>query len=100
MGRFIGLDIHRDFAQVAAVKDGLVKDWGRVDCRPQALREFAAGLRPDDQVALEATRPSLRRVHMLHAADAAGQRGSRSGCRPWTASSVGRRTGRSPPRCG
>lgn len=55
MGRFIGLDIHRDFAQVAVVEDGLVTDWGRVDCRPQALREFAAGLCPDDQVALEAT---------------------------------------------
>jgi transposase len=55
VGRFIGLDIHRDFAQVAVVEDGLVTDWGRVDCRPQALREFAAGLRPDDQVALEAT---------------------------------------------
>lgn len=26
MGRFIGLDIHRDFAQVAAVEDGLVTD--------------------------------------------------------------------------
>ncbi|WP_294002329.1 IS110 family transposase [Streptomyces sp.] len=49
------MDIHRDFAQVAAVEDGLVTDWGRVDCRPQALREFAAGLRPEDQVALEAT---------------------------------------------
>ncbi|MFF7887501.1 IS110 family transposase [Streptomyces sp. NPDC020794] len=49
------MDIHRDFAQVAVVEDGLVTDWGRVDCRPQALREFAAGLRPDDQVALEAT---------------------------------------------
>ncbi|MER5899430.1 IS110 family transposase [Streptomyces mirabilis] len=55
MGRFIGLDIHHDFTQIAAVEDGLVADWGRVDCRPQALREFAAGLRPDDQVALEAT---------------------------------------------
>ncbi|MER6220745.1 IS110 family transposase [Streptomyces sp900105755] len=49
------MDIHRDFAQVAVVEDGLVTDWGRVDCRPQALREFADGLRPNDQVALEAT---------------------------------------------
>jgi len=55
MGRFIGLDIHRDFAQVAVVEDGFVTDWGRVGCRPEALREFAAGLRPDDEVALEAT---------------------------------------------
>jgi len=55
MGRFIGLDIHRDFAQVAVVEDGCVTDWGRVGCRPEALREFAAQLRLDDQVALEAT---------------------------------------------
>ncbi|MBX7551616.1 hypothetical protein ABZX95_48945 [Streptomyces sp. NPDC004232] len=55
MGRFIGLDIHRAFAQVAMVEDGRVTDWGRVECRPEALREFAAQLRPDDQVALEAT---------------------------------------------
>jgi len=55
MGRFIGLDIHRDFAQVAVVEDGFVTDWGRVGCRPQAMREFAASLRRDDQVALEAT---------------------------------------------
>lgn len=55
MGRFIGLDIHRDFAQVAVVEGGVVTDWGQVGCRPEALREFAAGLRPDDQVALEAT---------------------------------------------
>jgi transposase len=55
VGRFIGLDIHRDFTQVAVVEDGPVTDWGRVDCRPQALREFSAGLRPDDHVALEAT---------------------------------------------
>lgn len=55
MGRFIGLDIHRDFAQVAVVEDGCVTDWGRVGCRPEALRGFATRLRPDDQVALEAT---------------------------------------------
>ena len=55
MGRFIGLDIHRDFAQVAVVEDGFIADWGRVGCRPEALREFAVLLRPDDQVALEAT---------------------------------------------
>jgi transposase len=55
MGRFIGLDIHRDFAQVAVIEGGFVTDWGQVACRPEAMREFAAGLRADDQVALEAT---------------------------------------------
>lgn len=46
MGRFIGLDIHRDFAQVAIVEDGVLTDAGKVDCRPEALREWAAGLTP------------------------------------------------------
>lgn len=55
MGRFIGLDIHRDFAQVAVIEGGFLTDRGRVDRRPEALREFAASLCPDDQVALEAT---------------------------------------------
>lgn len=55
MPRFIGLDIHRDFAQIAVVDHGAVIDAGRVDCRPEALREWAATLTADDQVALEAT---------------------------------------------
>lgn len=55
MGRYIGLDVHRDFAQVAIVEDGIVFDAGRVDCRPAALREWMTGLRSDDEVALEAT---------------------------------------------
>ena len=55
MPRFIGLDVHRDFAQIAIVEDGRVIDAGRVDCRPEALRAWAADLTVDDQVALEAT---------------------------------------------
>ncbi|GGY21043.1 IS110 family transposase [Streptomyces minutiscleroticus] len=55
MGRCIGMDIHRDFAQVAVVENGLLRDEGRVDCRPRQLREWAQTLRPDDQIALEAT---------------------------------------------
>lgn len=55
MPRFIGLDVHRDFAQIAIVEAGVVVDAGRVDCRPEALRAWAAQLTVDDQVALEAT---------------------------------------------
>jgi transposase len=55
MARFIGLDIHRDFAQVAVLEDGVLTDAGQVDCRPAALRAWAAGLRPTDEIALEAT---------------------------------------------
>jgi transposase len=55
MGRSIGLDVHRDFAQVAIVEHGVVTDAGQVECRPQRLRAWARTLRGDDQVALEAT---------------------------------------------
>jgi transposase len=53
--RYIGMDVHREFAQLAVVEDGLVRDEGRIGVTPEALREWAAGLRGDDQVALEAT---------------------------------------------
>jgi transposase len=54
MGRCIGLDVHRDFAQVAIWENGRVRDAGRV-ATPERLREFATTLRRSDRVALEAT---------------------------------------------
>jgi transposase len=53
--RYIGMDVHREFAQLAVAEDGLVRDEGRIGVTPEALRQWAAGLRADDQVALEAT---------------------------------------------
>jgi transposase len=53
--RYIGMDVHREFAQLAVVEDGLVRDEGRIGVTPEALRAWAAGLRADDHVALEAT---------------------------------------------
>ena len=55
MVRFIGMDVHREFAQLAVVEDGLVRDEGRIGVTPEALRRWADGLRADDEVALEAT---------------------------------------------
>lgn len=55
MGRCIGLDVHRDFAQVAVWEKGRVRDAGRVPTSPEGLREFATGLHRSDKVALEAT---------------------------------------------
>lgn len=55
MGRCIGLDVHRDFAQVAIWEKGRVTDAGRVPTSPEGLREFAKTLRRSDKVALEAT---------------------------------------------
>jgi transposase len=49
------MDVHRDFAQIAMVADGAMTDEGRVDCRSGPLKAWADQLRPDDQVALEAT---------------------------------------------
>jgi len=53
--RYIGMDVHREFAQLAVVEDGLVRDEGRIGVTPEALRAWAGGLRGDDEVALEAT---------------------------------------------
>jgi len=53
--RCIGLDVHRDFCEVAIWEDGKVRSAGRVAARPEALAEYAAALRPTDWVALEAT---------------------------------------------
>lgn len=55
MRRCIGLDVHRDFAQVAIWQDGVVRDAGRVAMSPEGLRTFADTLGPDDEVAVEAT---------------------------------------------
>ena len=55
MVRYIGMDVHREFAQLAVLEDGLVRDEGKIGVTPEALRAWADGLRADDQVALEAT---------------------------------------------
>ena len=51
--RSIGLDIHRDFAEVAIAEGGEVRSAGRIEMTPEALELFAESLGRDDQVALE-----------------------------------------------
>jgi transposase len=63
--RYIGMDVHREFAQLAFVEDGLVRDEGRIAVTPEAPRAWAADLRPDDQVALEATGKSDAIANLL-----------------------------------
>jgi transposase len=64
--RYIGMDVHRSFAQIAVVEDGLVRDEGRIGVRPEDLREWAdVFLEPDDEVALEATTNSDAIATML-----------------------------------
>lgn len=70
--RSIAMDVHRSFAQIAIVENGLCRDEGRIGVRPEDLRAWAETLQPDDEVALEATtnsdaiatmlRPLVRRV--------------------------------------
>jgi transposase len=51
----VGLDVHLEFCEVAIVEDGEVRSAGRVETKPEQLEVFAAGLGPDDRVALEVT---------------------------------------------
>ena len=53
VGRAIGLDVHRDFCEVAIARDGEVRSAGRVDTTPERLELFGASLHPRDRVALE-----------------------------------------------
>ena len=53
--RAIGLDVHRDFCEVAIAEAGAVRSAGRVAARPEVLEVFAQSLSADDQVVLEVT---------------------------------------------
>ena len=55
MARRIGLDVHREFAQVAVWEDGVVRQAGQIATTPDGLRAFADSLLPSDEVAIEAT---------------------------------------------
>lgn len=53
--RDIGLDVHRDFCEVAIWEAGELRSAGRIETTPEALELFAASLGRDDRVALEVT---------------------------------------------
>src|SRR5437867_989212 len=55
MRRCIGLDVHREFAQVAIWERGQVRQAGQIATTPEALRLFADSLCEHDEVAIEAT---------------------------------------------
>jgi transposase len=57
--RFIALDVHRDFCEVAIAEGGRVRRAGRVETTPATLELFAQSLAADDQVVLEATGNAL-----------------------------------------
>ena len=55
MVRAIGMDVHRDFCEVAIAEAGTVRSAGRVATTPASLELFAASLAVTDVVALEVT---------------------------------------------
>ena len=57
--RSIGMDVHRDFCEIAIAEGGQVRSAGRIATEPQALKLFAESLVATDQVALEATSNAL-----------------------------------------
>ena len=67
--RSIGLDVHRDFCEVAICQGGAARSAGRVPTLVEPLRAFAATLTADDQVAIEATHNAgaIRRLLEPHA---------------------------------
>jgi hypothetical protein len=63
--RCIGLDVHRDFVQVAIWQNGLVRQAGQIAATAEVLRLFADSLAPTDEVALEATGNTHAIVRLL-----------------------------------
>ena len=61
----IGMDVHRSFAQIAVVEDGICRDEGRVGVTAEALPEWAAPMAPGAADVLEATTNSDAIVMLL-----------------------------------
>ena len=53
VGRAIGIDVHRDFCEIAICENGVVRSAGRVKSTPEAIRVLAESLLRTDRVALE-----------------------------------------------
>jgi transposase len=52
-GRAIGLDLHRDFCEVAVCEEGLTYGAGRVQTSQEGIDGLAASLQPTDRVVME-----------------------------------------------
>jgi transposase len=63
--RGFGLDVHRDFCEVAIATDRSVRSAGRIATRVETLALFAQSLGPGDVVALEATTGTDKIVSIL-----------------------------------
>jgi transposase len=65
--RGFGLDVHRDFCEVAIAEGGAVRSAGRIASRVDSLELFARSLAASDLVALEATTGADKIVSVLQA---------------------------------
>ncbi len=65
MGRSIGLDVHRDFIEVAIWGAGKIRRGTRIETKPDAIRTLAESLDSEDQVVLEATSGSVAVARIL-----------------------------------
>lgn len=63
--RFIGLDVHQDFCEVAISDGGRARSAGRVKTTRAQLELFAQSLGPEDHVVLEATGNALAIAKIL-----------------------------------
>jgi hypothetical protein len=63
--RSIGIDIHRDFMEVAIAEGGEIRSGPRVAMDPESLELFAASLDRGDQVALEVSGNAWEVVRIL-----------------------------------
>ena len=65
MGRVIGMDIHRPFAEVVFREDGRLRPTGRVDMTRSGLEGFGRTLAKTDEVVVEATGNAMAVVRVL-----------------------------------
>jgi len=65
VGRSIGMDVHRDFCEVAIADGGRASSAGRVATDPEQLELFAQSLAVTDRVVLEATGNALAIARIL-----------------------------------
>jgi transposase len=65
VGRSIGMDVHRDFCEVAIADGGRARSAGRVATDAEQLELFARSLGSDDRVVLEATGNALAIARIL-----------------------------------
>jgi hypothetical protein len=63
--RWIALDVHRHFCEVAVKVAERLRLSGRVKTEPEKLELFASSLAPDDQVGHEASEPALAIARVL-----------------------------------